>query len=197
MRMGAIGAGVVLGMFAAYQLALAGGALVTLTIPIALAVFVIGTLATLRPAERGAAPENIIGWERFELEFERSRRYERPLALLRISLPARPRDRQRADALEVRKAVRMLDAVWTDRDCVVVLMPETNREALARAIGRILARLPGAGLDAMRVALYPDDGITSGALVGRLDDPGAEPLPAEIVHLAPAPHNVEEQDRTG
>jgi hypothetical protein len=196
-RLGAIGAAVVLGMFASYQLGLAGGALLMLVVPLALAVFVVGTLAAFHPEAGQRVPAEAIGWERFDLELERSRRHERPLALLRVAVPPPQRGQGTVDAADVRDSVRVLDAVWSDRGHVFVLMPETDRAVLGRAIGRILARLPGMSLDAMRVALYPDDGLTSGALIARLEAPDAEPRAAEVVHLAPAPVDVQQQGRTG
>jgi len=197
LRLSAIGAAVVLGMFASYQLGLSGGTPLMLVVPLGLAVFVVGTLAALRPHAEGRALAEVIGWERFDLELERSRRHERPLALLRIAVPSQTQGRRRSvGAADVRDSVRVLDAVWSDRDHVFVLMPETDRAVLGRAIGRILARLPSIDLDAMRVALYPEDGLTSGALIARLEARDAEPRPAEVVHLAPSPVGVE-QDRTG
>jgi hypothetical protein len=200
LRVSAISAAVVLGMFAAYQLGMAGGSVLMLVVPVVLAVFVIGTLAALVPDRDRHTPADAIGWERFDLELERSRRHERPLALLRISVSTGPRARRWAppDSAEIRDAVRVLDAVWVDREHVFVLMPETNREALSRAIGRILTRLPRIDLEAMRVALYPEDGLTSGALISRLEAPEAEPQAVEVVHLPRVEDGDDEaQDRTG
>jgi hypothetical protein len=198
LRLSAIGAAVVLGMFGSYQLGMAGGSLLLLLVPLALAVFVVGTLAALQPDAGRRSLVEAVGWERFDLELERSRRHERPMALLRISRDPRSREATGTPhAAEIREAVRILDVVWSDGAHVFVLMPETDQAALSRAIGRILARLPSIGLDGMRVALYPEDGLTSGALIARLEAPDAEPRAAEMVHLAPAPVDVAQQDRTG
>ena len=143
LRIGAIAAAAGLGMFTAYLLGLAGGTLVVLVLPLALAVFVIATLALLPPAAARHTQDDA-GRKRFDLELERSRRHERPLGLLRITVPPIPGDDRRSsvDVAHVLDAVRVVDAVWVERQYVFVLMPETDRVALARALGRIVARLP-------------------------------------------------------
>ena len=181
-------------MVSAYQLGHAGGSLLALLLPIALAVFVTVTLAALRPSVGRTASSDAVGWERFHLELERSRRHERPLALLRIDGASATGDHAApaVDPDAFREVVRVLDGIH-----VYVLMPEIDRLALGPAIGRILTRLPAIGLESMRVALYPDDGLTSGALVARLESRDAAPRAAEAVHLEPALAEVEQQGRTG
>ena len=49
----------------------------------------------------------------------------------------------------------------------------------------------------MRVAVYPEDGLTSGALFARLEAEDAEPRPADIVHLTPATSDEDSARRLG
>ena len=188
LRLLAMGAVVVLAMFAAYQLGLAGGQLLMLGVPLALAVFLVAALVVIPASPGGDASDDAHGWRRFELELERARRHERPMALLRIGDVA-------ADSL--RGALRLLDGVWVDGGHAYVVMPETDRVALARAIARITAELPYIGLDAMRGAVFPSDGLTAGALVARLDDPDSTPRRSDIVQLASPAPDVHAHHRTG
>jgi len=184
----AIAAAITLGMFAAYQLGMAGGALPLLVVPIGMGVLVVWAVSSLAvdwPRRARGADE--AARDRFRIELERSRRHERPLSLVRISPTPRSGewDVPPVGATEVREAVRTIDAVWSEHGHVYVLMPETERIALARAASRMLVRLPGLSAGDLRAAVYPEDGLTSGALFLRLESPDAEPRPADIVHLAP------------
>lgn len=66
----------------------------------------------------------------------------------------------------LRTTIRSADTAWVERGSVYVLLTESDREA---ALG-LLARLGGAQLQALtsgddvRVACFPQDGITANAL---------------------------------
>ena len=185
-------------MFVSYQLGTVGGGLALQVVPIALAIIVISALATPLSDEsnsRGTG-EHHRGWARFGLELARSRRHVRPMALVRIT-PARHRELRHAlHPEEVEDASRAIDAVWTDGRCIYLLMPETDRSALSLAIARLRVVLPDLDVADVRAAVYPEDGVTSGALVAHLDTPEATPRAADIISLAT--HEADRQHgRTG
>ncbi len=96
-------------------------------------------------------------WEELRREIARCRRYGRTFALVRI-------DRIVGAALE--SQVRMIDRKWTAGNATYVLLPEADREAGESLVSR-LRRDPATSLDGAQVtvASFPDDGLTSGALL--------------------------------
>jgi hypothetical protein len=185
-------------MFASYQLGLVGGGLAVQVVPIFLAVIVVIALASPLSDEsdsRGTG-EHDSGWARFGLELERSRRHVRPMALVRITPARHSQSRHGLDPAQVEDVSRAVDAVWTDGRNVYLLMPETDRSALSLAIARLRGVLPVLEAADLRVAVYPEDGITSGAIIAHLDAPEAAPRPADIISLAT--HETDRQHgRTG
>lgn len=146
-----------------------------------------------------ATPED--PWALARRELERSRRYGHPLALVRVvPIPARHaeataptassvrlgrrgragragRDAAAELVLALRDTLRDIDAVWTDRRGVFLLLPETDVEA-----GRsLVARLHGGEQpfltadDDVRVGAFPADGLTLDALVAAVTRPVAAP----------------------
>jgi len=114
----------------------------------------------------------------FANELARSRRYERPLALIGIvsSTGARPTAKA---AAALRPFVRATDTVWTSGSCIYVLLPESDDaaaevvvERLQDASSRELARA------VVNVAVFPADALTGTALLqmaaGRMALPTAE-----------------------
>lgn len=182
----ALVAAIVLAMFASYELGMANDSLVVLVVPVVLTVVIVVALASVQAApKRAMAPyEQPGGWERFGIELERSRRHGRPLSLLRATPPRMSGWEPDTDFDELVASVRAVDAAWIDGRHVLILMPETERAATATAIARLSARLPELREAELRLAVYPEDGITSGALVARLDDPAAAPRAADIIQLA-------------
>jgi hypothetical protein len=145
-------------------------------------------------------------WALARRELERSRRYGHPLALVRIvPITARRGDapapttstvrlgrRGRAgragrDAaaelvLALRDTLRDIDAVWTDRRGVFLLLPESDVES-----GRsLVARLRGGerpfltAEDDVRVGAFPADGLTLDSLIAAV----TRPVPAPALPVA-------------
>ena len=118
-------------------------------------------------------------WEDLRREIARSRRYGHEFALIRIpaaeatsarrsrwSRPGRPRDA----AGVLRSLVRTLDYVWTSNGALYVLLPESNREAGERLLARIRETAPELLPEhGVRLAAFPEDGITGGALLKAVD----------------------------
>lgn len=97
-----------------------------------------------------SAPDDLVR------ELERSRRFSRPLAL--IGAPAESRYGA------ISGAIRKIDRIWLDDGAVYVLLPESDR-CVADAL---LDRLHRSGVlpsDAAVVAVFPDDALTSRALL--------------------------------
>jgi hypothetical protein len=150
-----------------------------------------------------STPEDPWGLARRELE--RSRRYGHPLALVRVvpitarhdtaSPEASPvrlgrrtrvgragRDAAAELVLALRDTLRDIDAVWTDRRGVFLLLPESDVEA-----GRsLVSRLRGGeqpfltAEDDVRVGAFPADGLTLDALIAAV----TRPVPAPALPVA-------------
>jgi hypothetical protein len=112
--------------------------------------------------------------QELRLELDRSRRFGHPFALVRIW--CRPKQerwtfvREFATALDT--FVRRVDRVWIQGSGVYVLLPECDRTKLEATLDRLrdpLSRLLGEDARAeVSAAVFPDDGLTSGALFSAL-----------------------------
>ncbi|MFL5935302.1 MAG: hypothetical protein ACJ74P_02290 [Gaiellaceae bacterium] len=131
---------------------------------------------SLRRARRPSA-ENTMH-DAFATELARSRRYERPLALIGIvsSTGARPTAKA---AAALRRFVRATDTVWTSGSCVYVLLPESDECAAQVVVARLRdARSRELAPAVVNVAVFPTDALTGTALLqmaaGRMVLPTAE-----------------------
>ncbi len=121
------------------------------------------------------SPTRLDVWDDLRREIARSRRYGHEFALIRIpardatsarrsrwSRPGRPRDA----AHVLRSLVRTLDYVWTSNGALYVLLPESDRGAGVRLLARIRETAPELLPEhGVRLAAFPADGVTSGALL--------------------------------
>lgn len=112
-------------------------------------------------------------------ELERARRFERPFVLLHIPLGERSGDGdpegECAAFQAVTDSLRSIDFAWPTDSGIDILLPEVGRadgEACLRRLGELV---PGLVADA-RMAVFPEDGVTRGALLARLSGE-AEALP--------------------
>ena len=131
------------------------------------------------------APERWGPAQELQLELERSRRFGHPFAL--VGIWCRPNQRERSTFLRVVAGsldglVRRVDRVWIQGSGVYVLLPECDRTKLEAALARWrdpVARLLGEDARAqMSSAVFPDDGLTSGALLDALARGGQGETPA-------------------
>lgn len=122
----------------------------------------------LRKAANGGG--SVGGWPAVERELDRSRRYGRGFALL--ALPS-------ADQPEaVTAELRSLDVAWQERGLLYVLLPESGRDAAAALLGRLAAIAPAlATREHAGIAVFPEDGLTSGALRACLAEYGGAHAP--------------------
>ena len=118
------------------------------------------------------------------LELDRSRRFGHPFAL--VGIWCRPKQERWTFLREVATAldsfVRRVDRVWIQGSGVYVLLPECDRTMLEATLDRLrdpLSRLLGEDARAeVSAAVFPEDGLTSGALFSALDvnrDPMSPP----------------------
>jgi hypothetical protein len=133
-----------------------------------------GSQEELRDDARGhdALPETFGSWNDLRRELDRCRRFGREFALVRV--PGRDRGR-------IARLVRSTDYVWSDRAATYVLLPESNTASAEGLIARLQREapelLPERGV---QVASFPEDGLTSGALLSALSGRPLvlEPAPA-------------------
>jgi hypothetical protein len=134
-----------------------------------------------RPNENGRGSESELVSERWSpehelrLELDRSRRFGHPFAL--VGIWCRPKQERWTFLREVATAldsfVRRVDRVWIQGSGVYVLLPECDRTMLEATLERLrdpLSRLLGEdGRAEVSAAVFPDDGLTSGALLDALN----------------------------
>lgn len=105
-------------------------------------------------------------WGTVERELERSRRSGRGFVLL--TMPCSSNGSSRAgepSAVRLAGYLRSLDEAWYDGGRFYVLLPEADRSSAGIVVERILAEAPELlASGEARIAAFPDDGLTAGAL---------------------------------
>jgi hypothetical protein len=127
-----------------------------------------------------AEPSGSDAWEELRREITRSRRFGHEFALVRLALNGR----SVSTAPEVGALVRSIDRAWVHDHSVYLLLPESTRDAADTVIGRMRREVSEALRDEdVSVAVFPEDGLTSGALLrslrNRLTRPEAAPVEIE------------------
>jgi hypothetical protein len=134
------------------------------------------------PRGSAVAEDASRGWALFEREIDRSRRYERPLAIGRIAVD--PRAPFNADDVvsAAAPAVRTLDLVWADGRDVFVALPETRRELAVATMMRVARHVTPLLAHSWHLAVFPDDAWTVEALIDFLRS--TSPLTPELAEVA-------------
>jgi len=114
-------------------------------------------------------------FEEVQLELSRGRRYEHPFFVVRIPCgrPGEgPWNRSYELASVLNSLVRSVDRVWADGSDVYLLLPECDGERgmgmlarISQPLAELLSEAERAGISR---AVFPDDGLTSGALLDTL-----------------------------
>lgn len=155
-------------------------------------VGVIGVIALMlvlitAPAEAGVASTRTparAGWAEFRRELRRSRRSVRPMTLLRLRGPADPEAAIEADleglSRRLHEHLRLVDRTWVDDGSVYVLLPESTRAAADSLLARLRVVAPELIVDDLRLATFPDDGLTSGALISAVHGAKLSEVPTPI-----------------
>jgi hypothetical protein len=147
-------------------------------------------------AAGGAVSDAVSGWAEFHRELARARRFDRSFAIVRLAAG----DGHSQDELTmlrdgVAASARRTDRAWVDGDDVLVLLPETVPSTAAQFVERVVGALPAAMVRAT-VATFPDDGITSGALIS-VAYGGAAVVPTPIAAVRPDPRTAPVETETG
>ena len=110
------------------------------------------------------------GWRELRRELDRSRRFGHDFSLLRMPrvVPDGNGGTDLARSLPVR--LRSIDTVWGDRRYAFVLLPEADRDVALALVARLRRETPGLIPRDVRLAAFPEDGVTGGALIELLDE---------------------------
>jgi len=108
-------------------------------------------------------------WHAVRREIDRSRRHRHPFVLVRLPVPRRGRAARRALTAGVtllHTTLRSGDSVWAEGDAVYLLLPETDRDGATRLLDRLGDEAPAVvpGHEAVRMACFPQDGLTVNAI---------------------------------
>jgi hypothetical protein len=136
------------------------------------------------------------GLDAFRAELDRARRHRRTFAMARLELEpaadgraaASPDDANSTPTIQlIGASLRITDRAWLDDGDVVILLPESDRETAESFAERIRAAAPGRFTARMGIAAFPDDGLTSSALLDALErGMQGEPMPSPIVRTTVA-----------
>ncbi len=140
--------------------------------------------APAEPASPIATPARA-GWAEFRRELRRSRRSGRPMTLLRTRSAVTPEAAQEVDDLDLRSRglhdhLRLVDRTWVDDGSVYILLPETSRAAADSLVSRLVTVAPELLPGEVRLATFPDDGLTSGALISAVHGASLSEVPTPI-----------------
>lgn len=132
-----------------------------------------------------------VGRSAFRVELDRARRHHRTFAMARLELrapigedvPAGAEDASATATVQLLgTALRITDHAWIEDRDVLVLMPESDRATAGSFVDRVRAAAPGHFTDRVGIAVFPDDGLTSGALLDALvRGMDGNPVPAPMV----------------
>jgi hypothetical protein len=155
-------------------------------------IFVVPALRRAPAGVVGAAvDEAATGWTEFHRELARARRFESPFALARFSFG----DLSGDGALEVVRdeiatGARRIDRLWIDDADLLLLLPASSEAATQAMLDRIKSKVPALASVEPSVALFPEHGITSGALIAAVygGDRNEAPTPIAAVRPEPRPH---------
>lgn len=146
----------------------------------------------------GGAPPPEHSWEAFRIELDRSRRFDRAFVLLYAPAAAnalrQPDDQARSRAV-LSMMVRSVDHVWFADEGVFILLAETDRAAAEPAIDRLRTTMPETlDVAAIEIAAFPEDGLTTGALLSNLS-PVADAAESDENVLRLPSHGTERRAR--
>ena len=156
-----------------------------------IALLGLGALVALFVASREALPASTVtnddaGWTEFRRELRRSRRGGRPLTLLRLPGDELPHDGPDGSADLGTRArrlglhLRLVDRTWVDDGSIYIMLPESPRAAADILLERIRAATPAQLPERVRVATFPEDGLTSGAIIAAVNDGAIDAVPIPI-----------------
>jgi hypothetical protein len=121
------------------------------------------------------------GWAEFRREMRRSRRGVKALTIIRIPMA----DGVGEDELEARSEalaahLRLVDRTWVDDGSIYVLLPESPKPAADSLFARVRELAPALLPTDVRTATFPDDGLTSGAIIAAVHGAMLDEVPTPI-----------------
>jgi hypothetical protein len=151
----------------------------------ALLLLFLGAVVATRRAPTEYAGDDLHGWNELARELDRSRRFGRKFSLIRIPRPGgATEDVIRGHLERIGRALRSIDHAWMSDSGLYVLLPETDRMAANTLGTRLLRTSPELLPENLAIVSFPDDGITSGALLSALDEgpkaEGLQPIPGLV-----------------
>jgi hypothetical protein len=127
------------------------------------------------------------GWRELRRELDRSRRFGHEFVLMRM--PRVADGRGSADLLQSLPArLRSVDSVWGVRRQAYLLLPEADRDVAVALVARLRRESPDLLPEDVRLAAFPTDGLTGGALLELLER-RQTPAAAEVPSLDVALHH--------
>jgi len=144
----------------------------------------------LRAAPAGisgaAIDDAAAGWAEFHRELARARRFDGQFAIVRFSFDGPPdADTLVAVRNEIASSARRIDRQWIDGHHILLLLPEATQAAAEAVLTRLCARVPAALAIDPGVAMFPEHGITSGALISAVYGNGQGDVPTPIAAVRP------------
>lgn len=127
-----------------------------------------------------------VGWAEFRRELRRARRAGRPLTLLRLSADDLSAEQAARDpslessAQQLLAQVRVVDRAWVDDGSLYIMLPESARADAERMLVRIRASAPNLLPERAHIATFPEDGLTSGALIASVSGATIDAVPTPI-----------------
>lgn len=136
------------------------------------------------------------GWRALDLELARSRRHDRRFAIVsvpdRLWTPAGAGESERVDAAlsavaVVQGLLRRPDRAWADGSVLLVLLTDCDGVQAQAFLQRAASTMPhlfGAAL--VSLAVFPDDGVTLGALLASMRaGAGEQTIEASVMEASP------------
>lgn len=120
-------------------------------------------LVVARRRSRATDSEDLDFWASLDHELERARRYEHPVALVRLTT-SEPQGFGADDIVRLRSFLRSSDRMSVTSHDAIVLAPETDSAGATHLVGRLRDGLGGFATTT-RVAGFPEDALTRHALV--------------------------------
>jgi hypothetical protein len=112
-----------------------------------------------------AAGSPSAGWSQLRRELDRSRRFGHPFVLMQMDRIHRNGDGDVDLVRKLRARLRRIDSVWGVGKQAYVLLPEADREVALALVARMRRESPGFLPGDVRLAAFPADGLTRGALL--------------------------------
>lgn len=111
------------------------------------------------------------GWNELRRELERSRRFGHEFVLIRMERTHRSSQGTVDLVRKLPARLRSSDSVWGAHKNTFVLLPEAHRDVGVALIARLRRESPGLLPADVRLASFPTDGLTRGALLDLLNTP--------------------------